>query len=423
MAAPTAPTVVLNPYYPSDGTVSFNIITFPDVDGMDIDIYDSGGTLVYTGAATGLNYGYTMTWTLDVPVTYFGTAGNTYDVSVHVFNDDGDAYAYTSLTVYDRPQVTLVPAQGTTITDLPLTVLWSVTDPTGVSAQVLRVSGAHETIYATDYKPSMALDPTERSAVIGPENMLNPLVDGETYTVELKVVNGVGFITIVTHTITTSWQPPVTPTATVSTDPDTLAASVTVTAGAGTPATDTLMVVRVNPDGTRYVLADDLESGDSVTDPLPPLGVAYTYEVTGIAATGVPSTAEIVPVTIKTGAWALNFGNNAEECVLFRYNPSASYSIEHGGEMYHFADGGADGGYPVWYGTTDRDESGSLSWQTANRSLADKLHDLSLKYPTGWIRDPYGHSWYAYIRPSMSHDRTRVCKVSIDWDKMRWREP
>lgn len=423
MAAPTAPTVALNPYYPSDGTVSFNIITFPDVDGMDIDIYDSGGTLVYTGAAIGLHYGYTMTWTLDVPVTYFGTAGNTYDVSVHVFNDDGDAYAHTSFTVYDRPQVTLVPAHGTTITDLPLTVLWTVTDPTGVSAQVLRVSGAHETIYATDYKPSMALDPTERSVVIGPENMLNPLVDGESYRVELKVVNGVGFITIVTHTITVSWQSPATPTATVTTDPDTLAASVTVTAGAGTPATDTLMVVRVNPDGTRHVLADNLESGDTVTDPLPPLGVEYAYEVTGIALTGVPSEPAIVQHTNTTSCWALNFGEHAEECVLFRFNPSASYSIEHGGEMYHFADGGANGGLPQWYGTTDRDESGSISWNTADRSLAMRLHELSLAHPVGWIRDPYGRSWHARIVPSMSHERTRTLKVSINWDKVVWKEP
>lgn len=192
---------------------------------------------------------------------------------------------------------------------------------------------------------------------------------------------------------------------------------------AGTPLTDTLMVVRVNPDGTRHVLADDLESGDTVTDPLPPLGVEYEYEVTGIAASGVPSTAAIVPVTIKTGAWALNFGEHAEECVLFRYNPSASYSIEHGGELYHFADGGANGGLPRWYSTTDRDESGSISWDTVDRARAMKLHDLSLAHPVGWIRDPYGRSWRARIVPSMSHERTRALKVSISWDKVVWEEP
>ena len=423
MTAPAAPNVVLNPYYRTDGTVSFNFITTPDVQGADIDIYDSDSTLVYTGAASGTQDLWSETWTLDVPVVYFGTAGETYDVSVHVFNDDGDAYATTSFAVSDPPTVTLLPAEGATITGLPLTILWTVTDPTGVSKQVLRVSGASSMVYASDYSPATALDTDARSIVLDSSNMLNMPADGETYSVRISVTNGVGFLTTVTHSVSVSWLPPATPTATVTTDPATLAASVTVTAGAGTPATDTLMVVRVSPDGTRYVLADDLESGDTVTDPLPPLGVAYTYEVTGIAATGVPSAPATVTQTNVTTCWALNFGESAGEAMLLYGNPRETYGLDQGGTAYHFADGGAGRGLPVWYGTTDRDISGTTSFDTVLWHEADRLQELCDQHDLGWLRDPHGHRRRAHMSPKVSHGVGEVWQVTVSWDEMRWEEP
>lgn len=430
MSAPLAPALTqpLASVYPTDGAIDFYVVTSPNATAVGVSIYDDLSNLVYEGHATlESNGGGTSTWKLTgVLVSWFGTAGETYNVVLSAGNTDGVTYTNAGyFTVYDRPQVTLVPDEGDAITMLPLTVLWSITDPTGVSAQLLRIKSNDSSyfVYATDYTPALALGVDERSRTIDVADQLQPFVNGDSYAIVLRVTNGVGFTTTVTHNVTVSWAAPDPPTATVTIDDSAMTCDVTLHAPSTAPAVVSMTLVRVAPDGARYLIADGLTDGETVTDVLPPLGAEFSYEVTGITATGIPSGPALVQTTVRTSCWALNFGADAEELVTLRYNPSASYSLEHGGALYHFADGGAGGGLPVYYSTTDRDESGSISWQTADRALADRLRVLSLAHPIGWIRDPFGHRWRAHVMPSMSHERTRVRKVSIDWDKVRWEEP
>lgn len=262
------------------------------------------------------------------------------------------------------------------------------------------------------------------------------VTDGVTGTVGVDVLSSTGQIangaqvvyklaTEQTISLGTITPPFVVEGATVAIDAavtPTFDATMRAAQSAGMPLTDTLMVVRVNPDGTRHVLADDLESGDSVTDPLPPLGVEYSYEVTGIAATGVPSAPATVTHANATTCWAMNFGVGAAEIVLARFNPKASYSMEQGGELYHFADGGEGDGLPVWYGTTEREIGGSVSWDTLTQATADRLNALMLRHPVGWLRDPFGHRWRAHMKPKFSHGIGKLWQVAIDWDAVRWVE-
>lgn len=391
-----------------------------DTNASEVKIY-ADGVYVSTQSAMGTTGVIGTTWTWSATAGSLAPTGSTVTIRATVSNSYGtSAPASVTFDIYESPIVTLVPAQDATITGLPLTVSWSVDDPTGVSRQTMRIFSTSSVVYATDYTPELELETYERSRTLFAADLLMPMESGTPYKVRITVTNGVGLSTTVTHDIDVSWVAPTMPTFT-NTEADPETASITVRAQAASPSCD-VVVWRV-VDGNRVVVG---EGGDYVefVDVMPPLGIDVTYEAVATdTETGAVSDVNTRTVRVQTSAWVINYGAAAEEMVQLRYNPSASYSIEHGGEMYHFADGGAGGGYPVWYGTTDRDESGSISWQTANRSLADRLHDLSLKHPYGWIRDPYGHRWYAYIRPSMSHDRTRVCKVSIDWDKMRWREP
>lgn len=323
-------------------------------------------------------------------------------------SESGTAVLTESTTIYAPPTVTITsPAEGATVNALPITFTWDVTDATGISGQVIQFWGLD------DYYP----DPAARTYTIPSD-----LIENDTsYFVEIVASNGVGLSGRDGVNFTTHWAPPPTPTATVTTDAEAMTAIVTPTAGEGTPATDHFIVARVNADGTRWVIADNVESGESVTDPLPPLGVEYSYAVTAVTEAGTTSVATVTHV-VETRAWALNFGATAGEVMTLVGNPKASYSLDQGGKAYHFADGGAGGGLPVWYGTTDRDESGTLSFDTKGPQESDRLRELCREYPVAWIRDPFGHRWRAHVQPKITHGTGELWAASVTWDAVRYRE-
>ena len=327
-------------------------------------------------------------------------------------SEQGVVTLTASTTVYANPAVTVTsPADGATIDSLPLTIEWSVIDTTGISGQSILVQGP---IYK-----QISLDQSVRSYSFGPADGI--IKNDSSYRVFVNATNGVGLGGHDQVSFSTHWAPPPLPVVTVTSDADAMTATITPTAGAGTPATDHFIVARVNADGTRWVIADDVQSGDSVTDPLPPVGVEYSYAITAVTEAGTTSVANVAR-TVESTAWALNFGANASEVITLVGNPKASYSLDQGGEAYHFADGGAGGGLPVWYGTTDRDESGTLSFDTMLWHDSDRLRELCRQYPVAWLRDPFGHRWRAHVQPKISHGIGEVWQVSINWNAVRWEE-
>ena len=187
------------------------------------------------------------------------------------------------------------------------------------------------------------------------------------------------------------------------------------------PAADSVDVVRVNADGSTWTVASNLTTGDTVTDPLPPLGVDAVYKAVGKTSAGGISE-KLYMHEIPTTGWVLNFGDAAQETVGFIYNPQATMTLAQGGESYHFADGGMGGGFPVFYPTTDSDASGTLAFDTVLYGDSDRLLDLCRRYPVAWLRDPFGHRWRAHVRPSVSHGVGQVWPVTIAWDAVRFEE-
>lgn len=187
------------------------------------------------------------------------------------------------------------------------------------------------------------------------------------------------------------------------------------------PAADSVDVVRVNADGTTWTVASGLSVGDTAIDPLPPLGVPVEYRAVGTAPSGATSSGSYTE-TIGGREWVLNFGNAAQEHIEFVYNPQADLSLKQGGTPYHFADGGAGRGLPVFYPTTDRDYAGSLRFDTILYGDTDKVLDLCDRYPVAWLRDPFGHRWRAQVAPSVSHGVGQVWPVTLSWDAMRFEE-
>lgn len=246
-------------------------------------------------------------------------------------------------------------------------------------------------------------------------------MNDERYTLRYHALNGAGIASSDQVSFTTHWAPPPTPTVRTGTNHADLSVGITVFEGEGTPATDHFIVARVNPDGTRWVVASGLRSGETCIDPLPPLGVEYSYAVTAVTETGTTSVATVAR-TVESSAWALNFGATAGEAMTLVGNPKASYSLDQGGKAYHFADGGAGNGLPVWYGTTDRDESGTISFDTKGPQDSDRLRELCRQYPVAWIRDPFGHRWRAHVQPKISHGTGELWAASVTWDAVRYRE-
>ena len=187
------------------------------------------------------------------------------------------------------------------------------------------------------------------------------------------------------------------------------------------PAADSVDVIRVNADGSTWTVASGLSVGDMAIDPLPPLGVPVTYRATSSAASGSTASGEFTE-TFGGRDWVLNFGNAAQEHVEFIYNPQADLSLAQGGKGYHFADGGAGKGLPVFYPTTDRDYAGTLKFDTILYGDSDKVLDLCDRYPVAWLRDPFGHRWRAHVAPSVSHGVGQVWPVTLSWDAMRFEE-
>lgn len=187
------------------------------------------------------------------------------------------------------------------------------------------------------------------------------------------------------------------------------------------PTIQSVDVQRVNADGTAWTVATGLTVGGSCIDPLPPLGVPVTYRATSSAASGSTASGEFTE-TFGGRDWVLNFGNAAQEHIGFVYNPQADLSLKQGGTPYHFADGGAGKGLPVFYPTTDRDYAGTLKFDTILYGDTDKVLDLCDRYPVAWLRDPFGHRWRAQVSPSVSHGVGQVWPVTLSWDAMRFEE-
>lgn len=188
----------------------------------------------------------------------------------------------------------------------------------------------------------------------------------------------------------------------------------------GMPPTGGVSVSRII-DGVPWTIAEDVADGAVAIDPLPPMGVPVEYRAVAIAVSGAASST-FFSALLATRDWILNFGPAAQESISFRYNPDARSSLDQGGAAYHFADGGAGGGLPVWYGTTDRDEHGSIGFDTADPAEADRLIDLCWRHPVAWIRDPFGHRWRARVKPSVRYGAWPLWHVDIGWEAVRFWE-
>lgn len=204
-------------------------------------------------------------------------------------------------------------------------------------------------------------------------------------------------------------------------DPSTVfcASDVPCTVRVDYPATSSLTVQRVAPDGSRWTVADGLLSGQQAIDPLPPLNVPYSYDVTASTEAGSAYTT-VVEHTVDAGTkGAYNFGPAAAECLVTQFDFEDSGSADHGGELYHFA--GQE--LPLFYAVDQVDVSSDQSFHLIGRDIWERCRALFRKYPVCWARKPDGGRQRIAATASIDTKAgSPVAEVSVSGDEIVFEE-
>ena len=417
MAAPATPTNLWVAGSPKLGSPVYCSCSCDDAETITYTLREAAGDpvlfTVTSSQRAAAGYGAWYYW-LPTDQLVNGTGY----VEVYATNSDGTSgTASFAFTVHLPPAVTVTaPAGGATISSLPMTVSWTASSDDGLSVLFVAIADGDGNL-AYGSNPAT----WETSVSIGSDEIV--LSDGVVYTVTVGARSGYGMDGSDAASFTVSWPKPAKPTVTAVQDG--LSVDLTVRKGAGgAAATDHLALMRYDASRDEWAtIADGLADGGSATDVLPPLGVPVTYRAIAVSAIGASTASDDLVLTVDTASWAFSFKDGgALSTIALAYNPQASYSMGHGGDMYHLADGGAGGGLPVWYGTTDRDESGTLKFDTVMNGDADALRSAVMAHPVMWLRDPFGHRWRAHVELSYTHGVGQVWPVTLSWDAVRFEE-
>ena len=347
-------------------------------------------------------------------------AAGTYKVRVrtHGLSADWGAWSsYVAFQVAALPSAEFVsPATGAVISVLPMEIAWTATDASGISAQLLELLDAFGVVVAS-WRPASAVS----SMLLSSNDYA--LENGKSYSLRLTVTNGYMLSSTVTREFTTSFLAPASPSATVSYD-EACGAHVNVSYGSGTDVeTAWVTVERVTPSGTA-ALGGELSDGQSVIDRVPPLNTDYSYRITAHAESGATASAT-VSARIDARGVVANFGRDASSAVVLRAFGSYSESAELAGDSYHFADGGAREGLPVFYGVDELDASYSYSFSEWDPDVIAAVRSVSRAHHTGWLRDPMGNVRYGHLVWSLSASAgtPTVLDVTCKLTETAWEEP
>ena len=205
-------------------------------------------------------------------------------------------------------------------------------------------------------------------------------------------------------------------------DEEDLSVELTVSAGEGAdgmPPTVSLTVQRVNTDGSLWVVGDGLADGETVMDPLPPLNTPVDYVITAHTAAGATSELRVTVGVNSSGRAAMNAGAAASECVLTQFDFKYKGGYSHSGELLHFA----SGTLPVFYATSDVDNSESYDFTLLGASAISETRAFFMAHPVCWVRTPDGRRLRCRVSATFDADnRFEKCAVSVSADEVEWGE-
>ena len=253
------------------------------------------------------------------------------------------------------------------------------------------------------------------------------LANESSYTLTLRVRGGSSLESTASRTFVTEWTNP--NAATVDTEvTDGLGVRLFVREKDHSDALEAITVVdvvRVNPDGSRVELAHHVQLGYEMTDPIPPLGVGYAYEVTSYAAAGATASTVVESLVESHGKSVLSFGYRADRALVAELNPTLDGSCQQQGEAYHFADGGNMKGLPSWYALDAVDVSHNVGFSLVGEDSFTAFRANCANQSVCYYRDPMGGvsmcnvgwSWSATVGTPVAFD------ITAQLTELAWEEP
>ena len=318
------------------------------------------------------------------------------------YQDYGDYSASRTFYIRQAPSVSITnPAStdGGSISDVPVQLGFTYSDNSG--------SFASATATITDANGAIVYQSTPTWAVSGSAYSFNvPVTDflpsnEQTFTLSIVANSTSGLSTTATRTFATDYAEPNPPELSYTINSDDCSVALVVTEGTGSSsiATVAVGVFRVDADGEKAIAAV-MNSGDSVTDYLPPLDQEFTYRAVAYTSNGLTSQT-LVNVTVDSqGRCMFNWGDGFAQSCGFNMDLTWKTSIDHDRALYKVV-GLAD---PVVRTTNRRTKtlsaSGAVWWD--DDSQLEQLQNIP---GTVYFREPKGHCVPV------------VCKVDLNYPK------
>lgn len=264
----------------------------------------------------------------------------------------GEWSASRTFTVYQQPAVSFVaPANGSTITNMPIAVTLAYSD--GVNTQAactLQVLSGSTVVYSE----SMG---TATTGTIEVAEFLP--TSGESYTLQAIVTSTSGLSATGTATVDVSFAEPYHGTATIEDDAETGTASVQVgiDADTGSVPAVSISVYRVTDAGT-VLIASGLADGAVVTDYYAPLNTDYTYSIVTFSAAGALYTVSVANRLETNRFFAIWDGGASYAWGIWDASGSIAYSRPQKTQVTY-----AGRTYPVSYDGVQQDEQRSLTYR------------------------------------------------------------
>ena len=310
----------------------------------------------------------TQTWTTATATTSESKAitldrGYTYVWQVRTKGADANYGPWSntqSFDLYAPPSITVdfAPKDGSgNLEGMPLQYTVAYTDNYGLfSSGTISISLGGTVLYS-EALPTTATTIGTASNITGEVTTQEFLPSsGNTYTLEVTVRSSDTLTATATKSMPVSMGEPYHGTLTITNDPDTGYASLTVgwDENTGSVAATYATVYRVTADG-RKLLGDNLDTGAGILDKYAPLNTTYQYEVI-THATSTAIAVEDFDNVIETQRWFAYWGN---ECAWAEWNPQGSYKLTRPDKKrVHYV--GRE--YPVSYDGTAMDEEHSIQW-------------------------------------------------------------
>lgn len=368
--------------------------------------------------------------------------------------------SYVQWNIDYPPSVVITyPENDTEVVSLvPFNIEWDVTDASGVSYQQIVLRDQSGSILHQAEPSPDARSYTFSEATYLPKNF-------GSYTVAVTARGGSSLTYTALRTFATDYAGPAMPWAHVSYTEDLVAEveirhgspswelvgttlvspednatedSIPITAGTeqgedpkvieigDVLATKSVSVTRVLPDGSQWLVADNMASGQTARDPLPPLNVDYSYLVTSVSQYGTAATNE-VPARLDSDFEAFNFGPGAGTCLKLGFDATGSETTTHSGETFRFAMGPDTAQLPTFYPDGDIDVTGSHTYVTYDRDLVAMIRRVIRDRANSlcWFRDAFGNRARVLASWTTGYDAKsyELFNVSADLTEVVWEDP